>query len=56
MSETIQDKEKAPLKVKKPKKLSKKIQETIKVDLSKKQEDTVQTQVTDDSNAVVKEK
>jgi len=56
MSETIQDKEKAPLKVKKPKKLSKKIQETIKVDLSKKQEDTVQTQETDDSNAVVKEK
>ncbi len=56
MSETIQDKEKAPLKVKKPKKLSKKIQETIKVDLSKKQEDAIQTQETDDSNAVVEEK
>ena len=56
MSETIQDKEKAPLKVKKPKKLSKKTQETIKVDLSKKQEDAIQTQKTDDSNAVVEEK
>jgi len=56
MSETIQDKEKAPLKVKKPKNLSKKIQETIKVDLSKKQEDAIQTQKTDDSNAVVEEK
>ena len=56
MSETIQDKEKAPLKAKKPKKLSKKIQETIKVDLSKKQEDAIQTQETDDSNAVVEEK
>jgi len=56
MSETIQDKEKAPLKVKKPKKLSKKTQETIKVDLSKKQEDAIQTQKTDDSDAVVEEK
>tara|TARA_B100000497_G_scaffold125661_1_gene162596 strand:- start:211 stop:1350 length:1140 start_codon:yes stop_codon:yes gene_type:complete len=56
MSETIQDKEKAPLKVKKPKKLSKKTQETIKVDLSKKQEDAIQTQKTDDINAVVEEK
>ena len=36
MSETIQDKEKAPLKIKKPRKLTnKKIGETIKVDLSK---------------------
>jgi len=36
MSETIQDKEKAPLKVKKPRKLTnKKVEETIKVDLSK---------------------
>ncbi len=56
MSETIQDKEKAPLKVKKPKKLSKKTQETIKVDLSKKQEDAIQTQKIDDSDAVVEEK
>ena len=36
MSETIQDKEKAPLKIKKPRKLTnKKVEETIKVDLSK---------------------
>jgi hypothetical protein len=36
MSETIQDKEKAPLKLKKPRKLTnKKVEETIKVDLGK---------------------
>ena len=36
MSETVQDKEKAPLKIKKPRKLTnKKVEETIKVDLSK---------------------
>ena len=39
MSETIQDKEKAPLKIKKPKKLVNQEQvESIKVDLSKKPE------------------
>jgi hypothetical protein len=38
MSETIQDKEKAPLKIKKPKKLTDPISENIKVDLSKKPE------------------
>ena len=36
MSETVQDKEKAPLKIKKPRKLTnKKVEETIKVDLGK---------------------
>ena len=35
MSETVQDKEKAPLKIKKPRKLTNKKEETIKVDLSK---------------------
>ena len=66
MSETIQDKEKAPLKIKKPKKLTKKVEQTTKVDLSKKpepetkkvelKENAVQEQKADDSNAVIEEK
>jgi hypothetical protein len=66
MSETIQDKEKAPLKIKKPKKLTKKIEETVKVNLDKKpepevnkvelKENAVQEQKTNDSDVVVKEK
>jgi len=62
MSETIQDKEKAPLKIKKPKKLTnKKIQEASKVDLSKKPteevkvdvKDTVQEEKPVDNNVIV---
>ncbi len=66
MSETIQDKEKAPLKIKKPKKLTKKVEQTTKVDLNKKpepetkkvelKENAVQEQKADDSNAVIEEK
>ena len=66
MSETIQDKEKAPLKIKKPKKLTKKAEETIKVNLDKKpiepevnkvelKENAVQEQKTNDSDVVIKE-
>lgn len=65
MSETIQDKEKAPLKIKKPKKLTKKVEETIKVNLDKKpepevnkvelKENAVQEQKTNDSDVVIKE-
>ena len=39
MSETIQDKEKAPLKMKKPRKLTNKTEEIVKVNLDKKPED-----------------
>jgi len=60
MSETIQDKEKAPLKIKKPKKLTnKKTEETVKVDLSKKinkielKKDAIQEQETNDSNVII---
>jgi len=60
MSETIQDKEKAPLKIKKPKKLTnKKTGETVKVDLSKKinkielKKDAIQEQETNDSNVII---
>ncbi len=64
MSETIQDKEKAPLKIKKPKKLTnKKNQNTVKVNLDKKPEpeinkvelkkDAIQEQKTNDSNAII---
>jgi len=66
MSETIQDKEKAPLKIKKPRNLTKKVEQTTKVELNKKpepetnkvelKENAVQEQKADDSNAVVEEK
>ena len=46
MSETVQDKEKAPLKIKKPRKLTnKKVEETIKVDLSKNKDKEETTKV-----------
>jgi hypothetical protein len=46
MSETVQDKEKAPLKIKKPRKLTnKKVEETIKVDLSKNKDKEEVTKV-----------
>ena len=60
MSETIQDKEKAPLKIKKPKKLTnKKTEETVKVDLNKKidkielKKDAIQEQETNDSDVII---
>tara|TARA_R100001460_G_scaffold15631_1_gene34357 strand:+ start:3666 stop:4829 length:1164 start_codon:yes stop_codon:yes gene_type:complete len=62
MSETMKeepkiDESKEGLKIKKkPKKLVDKMPNNIKVDLSKKQEDAVQTQETDDSNAIIEEK
>jgi hypothetical protein len=62
MSETIKeepkvDESKEGLKIKKkPKKLVDKMPNNIKVDLSKKPEDAVQTQKTDDSDAVIEEK
>jgi hypothetical protein len=66
MSETTQDKEKQPLKIKKKPSFKKKSNETHKVDLSKKEEtveeikeevkDAIQEQRTDDSNVIVEEK
>ena len=60
MSETIQDKEKKPLKVKvKKPTLKTKENKLHKVDLTKKEEikkDAVQEQKPDDSNAVIEEK
>jgi hypothetical protein len=57
MSETIQDKEKAPLKLKKPRKLTnKKVEETTKVDLTNKPtEETIKVEIKNDSNAIVEE-
>ena len=55
MSETIQDKEAQPLTIKKPKKLGENVPgKEYKVDLNKKQEDAVQEQKTNDSDAIVK--
>tara|TARA_R100001510_G_scaffold56833_1_gene63191 strand:- start:180 stop:1313 length:1134 start_codon:yes stop_codon:yes gene_type:complete len=54
MSETIQDKEKAPLKIKKPKKLvNQKQVEDVKVDLSKKPEEAKVEEVETKEEAVV---
>tara|TARA_R110002050_G_scaffold198298_1_gene333090 strand:+ start:2927 stop:4069 length:1143 start_codon:yes stop_codon:yes gene_type:complete len=50
MSETIQDKEAQPLKIKKPKKLINKVTKDIKVDLTKKPED--KKDVIEDKNPV----
>tara|TARA_B100000497_G_scaffold48086_1_gene55601 strand:- start:1226 stop:2359 length:1134 start_codon:yes stop_codon:yes gene_type:complete len=55
MSETIQDKEAQPLKIKKPKKLGENAPgKEYKVDLKNKQEDAIQEQKTNDSDAIVK--
>ena len=62
MSETIQDKEKAPLKIKKPKKLTNAVNEDYKVNLTKKPveettkveiKNAIQEQKPDDSNVIV---
>ena len=62
MSETVQDKEKAPLKIKKPKKLTNAVNEDYKVNLTKKPaeettkvetKNAIQEQKPDDSNVIV---
>jgi hypothetical protein len=62
MSETVQDKEKAPLKIKKPKKLTNTVNEDYKVNLTKKPveettkveiKNAIQEQKPDDSNVIV---
>ena len=57
MSETIQDQKKAPIKIKKPKKLAnKKIEDALKVDLTNKPiEETIKVETENDSKATIEE-
>jgi hypothetical protein len=57
MSETIQDQKKAPIKIKKPKKLAnKKIEDALKVDLTNKPtEETIKVETENDSKAIIEE-